>query len=443
MDMTVDEIYKDALDYLYSRLPMFSRVGAAAYKPGLETTLALNKYFGNPHKQFKSIHIAGTNGKGSTSHMLAAVLQSQGYKTALYTSPHLVDFRERIRINGKMIPKENVIEFVEQWKNSDFTGEPSFFELTMMMAFKWFADEKVDYAVIEVGMGGRLDSTNVITPILSVITNISHDHNQFLGDTLTAIAAEKAGIIKDKIPVVVGERQEECADVFLSKAKEMDAPILFASDSPLPTKMTHSLGGAWEVSYPGGDFTFHLGGDYQQKNIITVMAAIEKLRQRGILITDEALIEGIENVGSLTGLYGRWSILADSPLIIADTGHNIGGLTYNFNQLERMMNDRPYSKLRVVIGFVADKAIDKILNLLPRKAIYYITNASILRALSSDKLYDVMIEKGFDGKAFQNVGAAYREAKKEASWEDIIFVGGSTFIVADLLEELGLQNEID
>ena len=433
---TSEEKYKEALDFLFSQLPMFSRVGAAAYKPGLQTSENLDNYFGHPHKKFKSIHVGGTNGKGSTSHMLAAILQSQGYKTALYTSPHLVDFRERMQVNGQQIPKEKVVEFVERWKNSGYEGQPSFFELTMMMAFNWFAEEKVDYAIVEVGMGGRLDSTNIITPILSVITNISHDHNQFLGDTLPEIANEKAGIIKSGIPVVIGERQAETSDVFIKKAEQMKAPIEFASDNNLLTLIHPSKVGCWECEYEGGAFVLGYGGDYQKKNIETVMHAVYALRKQGIEISNSAIDTGMNNVGTLTGLFGRWSVLSPQPLIIADTGHNIGGLSYNFNQLERIKREKPGSLLRIVIGFVADKAIDKILAIMPKDAVYYITNAGIPRALPADKLAEKMWKEGFKGQKYSGVEAAYEMAKKEASPEDIVFVGGSTFIVADLLEAL-------
>lgn len=427
--------YQQALDYLFSQLPMFSRTGAPAYKPGLDTSIQLAAQFGNPHKRFKSIHVGGTNGKGSTSHLIASVLQSQGYKVGLYTSPHLVDFRERMRINGQMIPQEKVTEFVEDWKNSGHEGHPSFFELTMIMAFKWFAEENVDYGVIEVGMGGRLDSTNIITPLLSVITNISQDHNQFLGDTLEKIAGEKAGIIKKGVPVVIGETQEESAPVFRSKAQETGAPIVFADQSEELPEITGSDEG-WNIEWKNQRFTLPLGGDYQKKNIATALAAIEELRKTGIEIGDKAVKEGVENVALQTGLAGRWMILKDTPLTIADTGHNIAGITYNFNQLQKLMAERPEGELRVVIGFVADKAIDKILGILPREAVYYVTNAAIPRALPAEKLMEKFKESGLGGRTFTTVSEAYKTAQKEASDKDIVFIGGSTFVVADLLASL-------
>ena len=424
--------YKEATDYLFSQLPMFSRTGAPAYKPGLETSIRLADFFGNPHKKFKSIHIGGTNGKGSTSHMLASVLQSQGYKVGLYTSPHLVDFRERMRINGRMIPEENVIEFVNNWKISGYQGSPSFFELTMIMAFDWFAKEKVDYAVIEVGMGGRLDSTNIISPLLSIITNISYDHNQFLGNTLPEIATEKAGIIKLETPVVIGESNKETDDVFKNKALLEKAPIIFA-DKLFPDLKIIPTDKGWEGIGKGFSFTLPLGGDYQKKNIFTVLCALDQLKNLGIEISDNSIIHGLENVTIQTGLMGRWSILNKNPLTIADTGHNIAGLSYNFSQIATLMKSRPEGNLRIIIGFVADKAIDKIMELLPKSAIYYITNAQIPRALPADKLKEIFNKNELEGRVFKTVKEAYLTAKEEASEKDIIFIGGSTFIVADLL----------
>lgn len=426
--------YQEALSFLFSQLPMFSRVGAAAYKPGLDTSLAIDRHFGHPHRKFKAVHVGGTNGKGSTSHMLASVLQSQGYKTGLYTSPHLVDFRERMLINGEMIPEEKVIEFVESWQATDYDGHPSFFELTMMMAFDWFAKEKVDYAVIEVGMGGRLDSTNIITPEMCVITNISNDHTQFLGDTLPKIAAEKAGIIKPGIPVVIGEAEGEIREVFEKKAEEVGAPIIFAEDTPRLLSISEDANyGGWECVTKEGTFTVPLAGDYQKRNISTVLHAIDVMKEVGIEIKDRSVMEGMSGVITLTHLMGRWMQLNQSPLVIADTGHNIGGITYNMAQLQRLLSMRNGGKLRIVIGFVADKAIDKILQLLPRDAEYYITNAQIPRALPADQLKLRIDEAGLTGKTYPNVKEAYAAAMNSASENDIIFVGGSTFIVADLL----------
>lgn len=433
---TIDREYEEALSFLFSQLPMFSRVGAAAYKPGLDTSIAIDNAFGNPHKRFKSIHVAGTNGKGSTSHLLAAILQAQGYKTALYTSPHLVDFRERMRVDGKMIPKEDVVEFVKRWKESGSDLHPSFFELTMMMAFDWFAKQHVDYAVIEVGMGGRLDSTNIITPQMCVITNISNDHMQFLGDTLPKIAAEKAGIIKGGIPVVIGEAEGEIRKVFADKAASCGAPATFAEDSYMLDSIMENPEGGWDCISKEVNFRLPLAGDYQKKNINTVLNAIDTLRDSGIEISDESVVAGIENVETLTGLRGRWTRIQDRPLVIADTGHNIAGISYNMGQLRRILESRERATLRIVIGFVADKDIDKILRLLPSEAEYYITNAQIPRALPAAELKNKFIEAGLDGRTFDNVSRAYSAASDDAGDNDVIFIGGSTFIVADFLASL-------
>lgn len=427
--------YEGALAFLFSRLPMFSRVGAAAYKPGLDTSLALDKHFGHPHRRFKAIHVGGTNGKGSTSHMLAAILQSQGYKVGLYTSPHLVDFRERMRIDGKMIPKEDVIDFVNKWQATDYPGHPSFFELTMMMAFDWFAKSRVDIAVIEVGMGGRLDSTNIITPQACVITNISNDHTQFLGETLTQIASEKAGIIKKDIPVVIGEAEGEIRKVFADTAANAGAPIVFAQDHP-ELQDIHSTPAGWHCATDNFEFDVPLAGDYQQKNIETVLHAVDMIRQAGIPIDNSSIVNGMENVNSLTGFMGRWTILQQDPLTIADTGHNIAGMTYNMVQLARLMEKRPGAKLRIVLGFVADKAIDKILAVLPRDAEYYVTNASIPRALPAGKLVWHMHDAALNGTVHLPVKSAYDAAKADAGKDDIIFIGGSTFVVADLFSDI-------
>lgn len=440
--------YKKALDFLFSQLPMFSRVGAPAYKAGLDTSIALDLKFGHPHRKFKSIHVGGTNGKGSTSHFLAAILQSHGYKTGLYTSPHLVDFRERMRIDGKMIPREEVVDFVERWQLTDFDGHPSFFELTMMMAFDWFARESVDYAIIEVGMGGRLDSTNIISPELCVITNISKDHTQFLGDSIPEIASEKAGIIKPGTPVVIGEADSDVRRVFAEKAASEGAPIFFAEDNQRLLSVKVNAGGGWDCEMTEGKVCVPLGGDYQKKNINTVLNAVDALRKVGIIVDDADVLSGLENVETLTGLKGRWTILNQSPVVIADTGHNIAGLTYNVSQLRRLLlqrcaasknKDAVHPRLRIVIGFVADKDIDNILKILPVDADYYVTNAKIPRALKANMLNDKLAETGIEGRVFDNVDEAYRAALKDATPDDIIFVGGSTFVVADLLESLQKQ----
>ncbi len=425
--------YDNTLEWLFQQLPMFSRTGGAAYKPGLQTSLDLDTHFNHPHTRFKSIHIGGTNGKGSTSHLIAAILQRQGYKTGLYTSPHLVDFRERIRVNGKMIPKEDVVDFVERFQTSGYQGHPSFFELTMMMAFDYFAKEHVDYAVIEVGMGGRLDSTNIITPELSVITNISKDHTQFLGNTPEAIASEKAGIIKSNVPAVIGEAANRIREVFEEKASEVGTTILFAEEfRPLQRCKENPNGGLDCDSPLCGSFHCELCGDYQQKNINTVLAALYEMRRIGIDISNESIKYGMANVCELTGLAGRWMKLSDNPLIVCDTGHNEAGLRYTMKQLDRTSKLRNGEK-HIVIGFVADKAIDDIIDLLPHDATYYLTQASIPRALPVDRLKKRFAEHGISGNTYPTPTDAAEAALKTASCSDVIYIGGSTFVVADYL----------
>lgn len=423
--------YSEALEWLFRQLPMFSRVGAAAYKPGLDTSLALDEFFGHPHRAFKSIHVAGTNGKGSVSHSLAAVLQAQGYKVGLYTSPHLVDFRERIRVNGEMIPREDVVKFIKKYRSSGYEGHPSFFELTMMMAFDRFRNAHVDYAVIEVGMGGRLDSTNIITPEACVITNISKDHTQFLGSTLPAIAAEKAGIIKSGIPVIIGEAEGEVRRVFERRAAEVGAPVRFAEDDGLLADVSDL---SHVTDAEGRDYEFELKGDYQRANIRTVFSAIDMLRHAGIEITDEAVSHGLAHISALTGLAGRWMTIRRNPLAIADTGHNEAGLTYNMHQLASMRT--PGTTLHMVIGFVNDKDVVHILPLLPKDARYYVTQAAIPRAMPVATLADMCRDKGFDLTMYPSVPEAWAAAIDNASEQDMIYVGGSTFIVADLLASL-------
>lgn len=434
--------YKEALDYLFAQLPMFSRVGAAAYKPGLDTSLNLDKYYNHPHRNFKSIHVGGTNGKGSTSHLLASILQSQDYKVGLYTSPHLADFRERIRVNGEMIPQADVVDFVERYQRCDYDGHPSFFELTMMMAFDYFSRSNVDYAVIEVGMGGRLDSTNIITPEACIITNISWDHTQFLGDTLEKIAAEKAGIIKHGIPVVIGEAEGSIREVFARKAEEVGTQITFAEDTHL-IRNFNSPDDFEDIR--GNKLSCPLLGDYQKKNINTVMAAVEMLRNIGIEISDDALMRGFADVCRITGFMGRWTCLSKSPLVICDTGHNQAGLQYNMAQLQRLMSQRPEATLHIVMGFVADKDIDHIINMFPKTATYYITNAAIPRALPVERLAERCRDFGLSFTQYPNVAEAYGAALQAAKGnfkdnsqdtQDIVYVGGSTFIVADLLAVL-------
>ncbi len=418
--------YKESLDFLFAQLPMFSRVGAAAYKPGLERSYALAEYFGNPQRRLRAVHVAGTNGKGSVSHLIASVLQSQGYKTGLYTSPHLVDFRERMRINGEMIPESKVIDFVERWQKGGYTGDkPSFFELTMMMAFDWFAAENVDYAVIEVGMGGRLDSTNILEPLLSVVTNISWDHTQFLGDTLPKIAAEKAGIIKSGIPAVIGEAEGEVAEVFRRRAREVGTTLRQAF-----AEVDEAANEALQCP---------LAGSYQKKNVNTARVAVDELRRAGVEISDEAVAAGFRNVIANTHLRGRWTIVEKSPLTICDTGHNEAGLRYNMGQLASLMAERPGGRLRMVIGFVADKDVDHILPMFPKDAIYYVSNAQIPRAMKAEALLEKCEALGLYARALPTVAEAYAAARAEAGAGDIIYIGGSTFVVADFLAAGGGQ----
>ena len=430
--------YPETLDYLYSRLPMFHRIGKAAYKADLHNTLALCAYLGNPERKFKSIHVAGTNGKGSTSHMLAAVLQSAGYKTGLYTSPDLKSFPERIKTNGHEIPQDAVSGFVAAHRDFIEQLQPSFFEMTVGMAFDYFAGEQVDVAVIEVGVGGRLDSTNVITPELSVITNISWDHTDLLGDTLSKIAAEKAGIIKPGVPVVISERQPEVAQVFIEKAEAENAPIYFADDEI----NTHDLGIAssglrraevTDVSNGGLvviQIEIGLLGEYQLRNVTGVWRSVEILKQAGWEIDANALLNGLKKATKITGLKGRWQVLAQQPLTICDTGHNEGGIRLVTEQLSRLTCKR----LHMVIGTVNDKDLSKILSLLPKTAAYYFCQADIPRALDAHELARQAAVYNLQGKVIRNVNEALAEARRQASPDDVIFIGGSTFVVAELME---------
>jgi len=406
--------YEATLNYLYDSAPMFQQVGSAAYKEGLENTYALDEYFGHPHRRFRSIHVAGTNGKGSCSHTLAAILQEAGYRVGLYTSPHLVDFRERIRINGKPVSKEYVIRFVEENRAFFEPLFPSFFELTTAMAFRYFADERIDVAVVEVGLGGRLDCTNIIQPDLGIITNISLDHTQFLGDTLAKIAGEKAGIIKTNIPVVIGETTPETKPVFLTKATEVHAPIYFAEENQ-------------QLEYPG--LECELKGLCQAKNTRTILTALPLLRKAGYRLDEEAVRNGFKQVCELTGLMGRWQKLQDRPTLICDTGHNIGGIAYIAKQLQQ----QHYRKLHIVIGMVSDKDIRGVLALLPKEADYYFTKASVKRALGEHELQQLGIQSGLNGDCYPDVPTAVHAAQQKSLPEDFIFVGGSSFIVADLL----------
>lgn len=422
--------YEQTLDYLYTRLPMFQRTGATAYKEGLGNSLALDTYLNHPHRKYRTIHVAGTNGKGSTSHLLAAVLQKSGYKTGLYTSPHLVDFRERIRVDGKMIEKEFVVDFVEKHAAYSETIHPSFFELTMMMAFDYFAQQQVDVAIIEVGLGGRLDSTNIITPDVSVITNISFDHVQFLGDTLSKIAVEKAGIIKSGVPVVIGEAEGDVADTFRNKATEVKAPIYFVQDEkPILSALPRQTGGWNYATKQFGELWGELGGLCQDKNAATVLQTLELLIQGGYKISQTAVQQGFAEVTTLTGLQGRWQKLGESPKIICDTAHNEGGMQYIVQQLA----NEQFDQLHIVIGVVNDKDVRKILSMLPRHARYYFTKASIQRALDEHELQELASTFNLQGDIFASVPEAVAAARQAAQPKDLIYIGGSTFIVADAL----------
>ncbi len=435
--------YAETLTYLYSQSPDFQNVGKKAYKPGLDNTLRLDEHFGHQHRSFKSIHVAGTNGKGSTSHMLAAVLQTAGYRVGLYTSPHLIDFRERIKVNGEMISEQEVIDFAEKNREAVERIRPSFFELTMMMAFDFFAQKKVDVAVIEVGLGGRLDSTNVITPVLSIITNIGLDHTDLLGDTLEKIAVEKAGIIKPNVPVVVGEYQSEIAHVFEEKAKDCNISLVFASevcsvDASLrggTTKQSLNTSNASSESrllrYARNDVALDLHGDYQQKNLCTVLTALDILRKQNIFsFSDKNIEDGLRHAAAITGLRGRWQVVENNPTMVLDTGHNAHGLSQTMAQLARLT----YNRLHIVFGMVADKDIDSAILLLPKNATYYFTQAAIPRAMPAGVLVEKCRAIGLQGEAFSTVEQAIRAAKKNAAANDFIYVGGSTFVVADALK---------
>jgi dihydrofolate synthase / folylpolyglutamate synthase len=437
--------YQETIQYLYTQLPLFTRDGASAYKADLTNTLALCELLDNPQHKFKSVHIGGTNGKGSTSHMLAAVLQTAGYKTGLYTSPHLKDFRERIRINGAMISEQSVIDFVADYQ-ADFEAiKPSFCEMTVALAFDIFAKEKIDIAIVEVGLGGRLDSTNIITPLLSVITNIGWDHMNILGNTLPLIAGEKAGIIKPGIPVIIGENQLEVASVFIEKAKKENSPLSFASDMKTEVLSRKSEVGSSrsgveallniEVTQPTTkglktiDLKLDLTGTYQLKNIKTVLAAVDELRLQGFKITDEHLKTALSQVKTLTGLHGRWEVLNQQPLTICDTGHNPEGITEVLQNIASVK----YKQLHFVLGVVNDKDISKILAMLPQKAIYYFCKPDIPRGLDMEILKQQAANANLHGQSYPSVKAALQAAQQAAETSDLVFVGGSTFVVAEAI----------
>ncbi|WP_282149196.1 bifunctional folylpolyglutamate synthase/dihydrofolate synthase [Algibacter lectus] len=403
--------YSDTLDWMFSQLPMYQRQGKSAYKVDLSNTVLLINHLNYPHRNFKTIHVAGTNGKGSSSHMLASVLQEAGYKVGLYTSPHLKDFRERIKINGKEVSKTFVTGFIERNKSFFEANQLSFFEMTVGMAFEYFSEEKVDVAVIEVGLGGRLDSTNIITPEVSVITNIGLDHTQFLGNSLDAIAFEKGGIIKPNVPVIIGETQEETKSVFIDLATNNNADITFA-DQQVPN-----------------NYASDLKGDYQVKNIQTVVAAIKILQQKSYNISLSNIKKGLSNVIENTGLLGRWQVLNHEPKVVCDTGHNREGLTYVMKQLSKEV----YNHLHIVFGVVNDKDLISIIDLLPKKATYYFCKPDISRGLDAEELKMFFSKYNLIGESYKSVDEAYKEAKEKANIDDFIFIGGSTFVVAEII----------
>lgn len=424
--------YSETIHYLFNVTPLFQNLGAGAYKPGLRTTEALDEHFEHPHHRFRSIHVAGTNGKGSCSHTIAAILQAAGYKVGLFTSPHLLDFRERIRINGIMIPEQYVIDFVEKEKSFFEPLHPSFFEITTAMAFKYFAEEHVDVAVIEVGLGGRLDCTNIIKPELSIITNISFDHQQFLGNTLTEIAGEKAGIIKSDIPVIIGETVPETQLVFKEKAKTVDTRIIFAEDAPIVLK-SFVNGKNFRVYNTTiyGEIFGALTGDCQDKNTNTILTAITHLDCFKIPL--QAILRGFAEVCETTGLMGRWQYIQKNPTVVCDTGHNMGGWKYLGERLTKISQEQT---LKIVFGMANDKDIDGVLEILPKTAQYYWAHASVDRALTESQLEGIAAKYALRGKKFTTVEAAYKQALLEASANDFIFVGGSNFVVSDLLSYL-------
>ena len=431
------QTYEEVINYLYDHLPYYQRSGQVAYKDSLDNTIALDVMFDHPHHNFKSVHIAGTNGKGSVSHMLASILMECGYKTGLYTSPHLKDFRERIRINGEKIEKEFIMEFVSGFLNLNTAKrlEPSFFELTVLMAFDYFSKNKVDIAIIEVGLGGRLDSTNILKPELSIITNISLDHTFLLGDTLGKIALEKAGIIKRKVPVIIGESHPQTGMIFKGVATELSAPLDFADQNfnvgvglmSKDNRQIFTVRKGEKVVYQ--NLELDLLGIYQSKNICTVISAVEQLRGQGWTIPESSIRKGLDKVCENTGLMGRWQVIGENPKIICDTGHNEGGIREVVTQIRYT----PYKKLHFIIGMVNDKDIAGVLNLLPRNAIYYFTKAAIPRALDENQLMKMAAYFNLQGNSFPTVAKALEAARLDAEMDDMIFIGGSTFIVAEAI----------
>ncbi len=424
--------YCETIEYLFNRMPMFERQGASGYKEGLSNTIALDEHFNHPHRNYKTIHVGGTNGKGSCSHTLASILQGYGFKVGLYTSPHLIDFRERIRVNGVSISEEYVTDFVEKERAFFEPLYPSFFEVTTALAFKYFADMEVDIAVIEVGLGGRLDCTNIINPVLSVITNISLDHTQFLGNTMKAIAAEKAGIVKPYTPVVIGEYTPETRGVFEETVQHLSSPITFAEDAEEIVNISATDdGGALYSTKSYGCLHGELGGLYQKKNAATVLAAYNSLIKSGVIDYDlQRLKEGFKNVCSRTGLMGRWQRISQKPLIICDTGHNVAGWEYLSEQIKRIKCDQKH----IIFGMVDDKDADGVLSLLPQDATYYFVSPDTKRAIPAEKLMASAIDHHLHGNVYDSVNDAYATARAVASDTDFIFIGGSNYLVGDFLK---------
>jgi dihydrofolate synthase / folylpolyglutamate synthase len=428
--------YQETLSYLLEQLPMYQRIGISAYRTGLENTNKLDDYFNNPHRNFKTIHVAGTNGKGSVTHMLASVLQEAGYKTGLYTSPHLVDFRERMKVNGRMITKRFVKEFVNKHKFFFDTFNPSFFEISVFMAFTWFQHCKVDVAVIEVGLGGRLDATNIISPVLSVITNIGKDHTEILGDTIDKIAAEKAGIIKGRTPVVIGENQSQILHIFTHIAEQHKAPLKIADQKYHINSNVHAKGKYQQFNVFKGNEIFlpslkcGLLGHYQQKNVMTVLEAIDQLKETGFNIDEKSIYSGIRKVIGNTGLSGRWQMIHFDPCIICDTAHNEAGLRLVLQQVA----NTAYQNLHLIIGFVSDKDVNEILQFMPKRANYYFTRLSVPRTMDENSLAKLASRYQLNGLAYKDITDAFKAAKENAGHHDLIFITGSTFLVGDFLK---------
>lgn len=433
--------YQETCQYLFNQMPMFEKQGSAGYKEGLTNTVLLDEHLGHPHQSYATIHIAGTNGKGSCSHTLAAILQQCGYKVGLYTSPHLIDFRERIRINGEPISERYVVDFVERERSFFEPLHPSFFEVTTAMAFQYFKDKEVDIAVIEVGLGGRLDCTNIITPILSIITNISFDHTQFLGDTLAKIAAEKAGIIKRGIPIIIGEANDETRPVFSAKAQELNAPIEFAEDyNEVISAECIPGGGMLYHTRNNGDLHGDLSGSYQEKNMNTSLAAVYQLARSGYLCecqkphnlekSRKEMLYAINHVAEMTGLMGRWQVMQQNPKVVCDTGHNVGGWQYLSKQLEQQQ----CQQMHIIFGMVSDKDVNSVLELLPKNAIFYFTKADNHRAINEIDLQHLAAQHGLKGESYPSVHEAYTQCMKNALRDDFIFVGGSSYVVGDFLK---------